>query len=127
MSLKYYLIIMSVATLVCWVAWLMVLYYINPTEAGVVGFLIFYSSFALAVLGTFSLLGFFGRVWFSKEQIIFRHLGVAFRQAVWFAILLAVSLILQSQGLLTWWNGLLLITFLTIVEFMFLSRKTAGQ
>ncbi|MFA6909034.1 MAG: hypothetical protein WC289_04070 [Patescibacteria group bacterium] len=118
---------MSVATLVCWVAWLMVLYYINPTEAGVVGFLIFYSSFALAVLGTFSLLGFFGRVWFSKEQIIFRHLGVAFRQAVWFAILLAVSLILQSQGLLTWWNGLLLITFLTIVEFMFLSRKTAGQ
>lgn len=122
MPLKYYLIFMSIATLLCWTGWGIVVSNINPTEAGGVGFVIFYLSGFLALVGTFSLLGFFLRVWFSHEQVIFRHLGISFRQAVLFALLLIVALILQGERYLTWWNMLMLVAFLTVVEFVFISK-----
>lgn len=114
---------MSTATFLCWVGWLVVLYYLNPEEAGFVGFLCFYLSLFCALVGTFSLLGFFVRVWFSREPIIFRHLGVSTRQSFWFAMLLVATLMMQGAGFLRWWNALLLIIFLIILEFFFLSRK----
>ena len=114
---------MSTSTFLCWVAWLVVLFYLNPEGAGFIGFLCFYVSLFFALLGTFSLLGFFIRVWFSREQIIFRHLGIASRQSLWFALLLVGTLIMQGSGYLRWWNALLLIFFLTVVEFFFLSRR----
>ena len=123
MSLKKYLIIMFSMTLVCWIAWLFVLYFMDPLGAGSVGFLLFYMSLFFASLGTFSLLGFFIRVWFSKEQVIFRHLGIATRQSLWFSGLIVLTLILQASEFLQWWSIVLLIIFMTLLEFFFLSRK----
>lgn len=127
MSLKKYLIFMSFLTLFCWLAWLVVLFYLNPFEAGFIGYLCFYFSLFFAFLGTFSLFGFFIRVWFSKEPVIFRHLGVSFRQSLWFAILLTTALILQGSRFLRWWNILLLVFFLTFLEFFFLSKKQTAR
>ncbi len=114
---------MSAATLFCWAAWAMVVHFINPQEAGSIGFLIFYLSLLFALIGTFSLFEFFLRVWFSHEQVIFRHLGVSFRQAILFALLLVIALILQGERFLTWWNMLLLVLFLSMLEYIFLSRS----
>jgi len=125
MSLKKYLIFMTSVTLFCWLAWLVVLFYMNPDEGGVVGFTMFYLSLFLALIGTFSLLGFFIRVWFSKETFIFRHLGVATRQSLWFSILLIVTLMFQGGGMLKWWSALLLVLFLVLMEFFFITRKVA--
>jgi hypothetical protein len=116
---------MSLLTLFCWLAWLVVLYYINPTEAGLIGFLLFYFSLFVAVFGTFSLLGFFIRVWFSKEEVIFRHLGIATRQSLWFALLLVGTLAMKGANFMRWWSILLLMLFLILLEFFFLSRKVA--
>ena len=118
---------MTLITLVCWVAWLVVLFYLNPFEAGFVGLLLFYISLFFALFGSFALLGFFLRVWFSKEQIIFRHLGIATRQSLWFSVLLVSTLLLQGSGFIRWWNILLLIIFLTLLEFFFLSRKVVHR
>ena len=103
---------MTVITLVCWIAWLIVLFYLDPEQTGLMGFLFFYVSLFFALIGTFSLLGFFARVWFSKEQVIFRHLGIATRQSLWFSMLLVGTLLLQGSGFIRWWNVLLLIIFL---------------
>ncbi|MDD5040149.1 MAG: hypothetical protein PHY34_03280 [Patescibacteria group bacterium] len=123
MSLKKYLLIMTSATLLSWVAWLVVLFYINPDDSGMVGYSLFYISLLVALVGTFSLVGFFGRVWFSREQVIFRHLGVSTRQSVWFSVLLVGSLLLQGTGYLKWWSLLFFIMLLTLLEFFFISRK----
>jgi hypothetical protein len=127
MSLKRYLILMSCMTLFCWLAWLVVLYFINPDEAGFVGFLLFYASLIVALVGTFSLFGFFLRVWFSKEEVIFRHLGVSTRQSIWFAILIVGSLLLLGVGYLRWWSELLLIMFLLLMEFFYLTGKSSRR
>lgn len=123
MSLKKYLIFTTTATLVSWIAWLIVLFYINPAEAGFIGFLLFYVSLFFALIGTFSLVGFFGRVWFTKEQIIFRHLGVSTRQSFFFAVLVVGILLLQGAGLYRWWTVISLVLLLTLLEFFFISRK----
>lgn len=123
MSLRKYLILMTSTTLICWIAWLFVLYYMDPTKAGFITFFLFYISLFLAALGTFSLLGFFIRVWFSKEKVIFRHLGVSTRQSFLFSALLAITLILQGSGYMKWWSMLFIILFLLLLEFFFLSRK----
>ncbi|MCH7492878.1 hypothetical protein IID19_04830 [Patescibacteria group bacterium] len=127
MSLKKYLLFMTSATLISWIAWLVVLFYINPVESGVIGFVFFYVSMFFALIGTFSLIGFFGRVWFTKEPIIFRHLGISTRQSLWFAILIVGTLLLQSADLYRWWSISLLIIFLTLLEFFFLSRKVVSR
>lgn len=114
---------MSLMTLVCWIAWLVVIFYMSPDESNALVFLLFYLSLFFALMGTFSLIGFFIRVWFSKDPVIFRHLGISSRQAVWFSMLLVGTLILQGSGFIRWWNVLLLILFLVMIEFFFLSSK----
>lgn len=125
MSLKKYLILMTSVTLFCWLAWLVVLYYMNPVEAGFVGFTMFYLSLFLALIGTFSLFGFFIRVWFTKETFIFKHLGIATRQSLWFSLLLITALMLQGGGMLKWWSAILLVLFLVLLEFFFVTRKVS--
>jgi hypothetical protein len=123
MSLKRYLIIMSLMTLVCWLAWVVVLFQIDPEQAGGIGLTLFYVSLLFALIGTFSLLGFFIRVWFSKEPVIYRHLGISTRQSIWFAILVVVSLLLKKADFLRWWSAGLLLIFLLLLEFFYLSRR----
>ena len=127
MSLKKYLILMTSVTVFCWLAWLVVLFYMNPEEAGLAGFAMFYASLFSTLIGSFSLLGFFLRVWFSRETLIFRHLGVATRQSMWFSALLVTALLLQGGGMLKWWSALLLVLFLILLEFFFISRKVVRR
>lgn len=118
---------MTLTTVVCWAAWAMIINITNPAEAGFWGFFFFYASLFLALAGTLSVIGFFIRKLVLKEELAFRHVAVSFRQAVLFAILVVGSLILQSKGLLTWWNILLFILVLTILEFFFISFKKQSR
>jgi len=115
---------MTVVTLICWIGWITVLFYIEPANSGFVGLLLFYVSLFFALIGTFSLLGFFFRVWFSRAEIIFQHVGIAFRQALLFSLLLVGSLLLQGMRTLTWWNAILFVISLAILELFFLTRKS---
>ena len=57
MSFRSYLIFMTLATVAAWIAWAVVLHGVDPTRSGVVGFLLFYLTFIMAVFGTISTLG----------------------------------------------------------------------
>lgn len=123
MSLKKYLFLMVFATILCWTAWSFVLFFINPRESGSVGFLFFYLSLFLGLLGIFSIVGFLLRYLFKKRDFNYDKVKVSFRQGAMFAILLTGSLFLQSQRLLVWWNILLFVFLLAIVEYYFLAKE----
>ncbi|MBU1148605.1 hypothetical protein KKI23_00790 [Patescibacteria group bacterium] len=125
MPLKRYLIGISLSTLLCWLAWVTVLYYINPESSGFIGLFCFYISLLIALVGTFALLGFFFRVWFSREEIVYKHVGISLRQSLLFSILIVGSLLLLGVELLTWWNGLLFIMGLAVFELFFLTRQSS--
>jgi uncharacterized membrane protein len=73
-------------------------------------------------VGTFSLLGFFIRFIFNKNKFASKQVLVAFRQSILLSVLVVVALFLQSLKLVSWWNLLILITFLTSGEIFFISR-----
>lgn len=120
MTLKKYLSLMSIATLISLAVLALIVFYLNPQESGWWGLSLFYISLFLTLVGIFSLLGFILRVWLTSEPV-YRQVGVAFRQAIWFAILVVFCLILQSHNWLSWWVAILAALFLSAIETLFLS------
>ncbi len=123
MTLSKYLICMAAGTLASFGAWALVLWKINPEEAGAVGVIFFYLTLFASLTGVFSLAGFFVRKLIIRNEIDFRHVAVSFRQAIFFSILISGSLFLQSLGLFSWLNVILMLFVLTILEFFFISYK----
>lgn len=121
MTLRAYIIIMSIMTGVCWVVWAYILWMINPSVTNWVGFVLFYSSLFLALVGTAALVGFLARFVALKQELAFRSVKEAFRQSFLFAILIIVSLILLSQNLFTWMNVAFLVLGLSVLEYFMLS------
>lgn len=123
MSFRAYLIMMIAATIISWVAWVTVIFSINPFETDFLGLTFFYSTLFLSLMGTISILGNIVRKKFIKDDILFRQVIVSFRQSVLFAILIVVSLILQSNEILSWWSILFLIGALAVIELFAISKK----
>lgn len=123
MSFRSYLIIMSLAAVAAWIAWAVVLHGVDPTRSGVIGFLLFYLTFIMAVFGTISILGLLIRLWRSKTELPSRMALRSFRHGILFSILLTSSLILFSQTWFRWWTMLLVVLIVTLVEMAFLSSR----
>lgn len=123
MTLRRYLLVMLIGTLGAWGAWLMVVFYLAPSSAGVMGFVFFYMSLGVAVVGTTTLVGFALRHLLHRDEVVFRQVSISFRQGVLLGIVVLLALMLQAERLLTWWNLGILLLALTIVEFFFLSMR----
>ena len=120
MDLKKFLVSMGFATLLCWLGFFTVVLSISPNEIGSLTFLLFYLILGLAVVGTITIFGFLSRKLFNKNELAFEHVIVSFRQGIWISLILIISLYLQSKQLLAWWNAVLLVLGLGLIEFFYL-------
>lgn len=123
MSFRSYLILMTLASLAAWSAWVVVLNAIDPTQSGWLGFFLFYVTFAIALFGTLSLLGIAVRLWKKQAALPARITLKAFRQALLFTALFVVSLLLFSQGWFRWWTMLLVLCIVGFIELAFASTQ----
>lgn len=123
MTLRIYLIIMFLTTIVCWVAWLYTVITIDPNLTNWIGFLLFYVSLFLSIVGTATMVGFFARFIILKQKLAFHSVKEAFRQSFLFAILIIISLILLSRDLFTWMNMAFLVIGLSVLEFFLLEYE----
>ena len=114
---------MVLGTAVCWGAWALVLIFLDPASADWLGFLLFYSSLYLALVGSFAIIGMGLRLLFAQSGGVFREVAIAFRQAFFFGFMVIAALLLQKEGLFTWWNMLLLVAALTLIELFFLAMR----
>jgi hypothetical protein len=123
MSLRVYLTIMGFGTIVAAATFFLVLFRVDPSSAGTLGFVLFYLSLFLAVAGAVSIVGFVVRVFMHRDEMLSRLVGLSFRQAVLLAAIAVGALALHARGLLSWWNSLILVAAITIVEFFFISLE----
>lgn len=123
MSLGKYILSMAIIALICWLVWGVVLYGIDPFQSGHLGLVSFYLTLFFALTTTFSVVGLVFRLWLVKQDLPVRQVATALRQGVLFSILIVGSLILLSLSILTWWNAILFIAVLGMLEFFFLSSK----
>jgi hypothetical protein len=123
MTLKNYLIFMSVMTAVSWGAFAFVAGLVDPSKTNWLGFTLFYLATFLALSGTFALLGFLFRFLFFKGEIAFRAVKLAFYQSFVLSSFAVILLILSARSLLTWFNFFLL-AFLFVVLELFVGSKS---
>jgi len=121
MTLRQYLILMTISAVFCWIIWGFVLYFVDPTVAGIMGFVFFYFSLFLSLVGTLAVLGLLLRMKFGNEELVFKTVTTSFRQGILLGLLTIGGLILKSQKLLTWWNIIFLVLDLIVMEFFFMS------
>lgn len=124
MTLRTYLALMIIASLVAWLGFGIVLLSVDPQTTSWIGVGLMYVSLIVAVTGTGSILGFIIRFLFLKHELIARSVLVAFRQGFLMAVLVAGILFLFSHSLFNALNVGLLIVALTALEFFLLSIET---
>lgn len=98
---------------------------IDPKATGLVGYVFFYFSLFLALVGTFSVIGFIIRKRVVKdEMVVFHHVRHTFRQGLLISLLILIALVMQQFKLLTWLTGILIILlFLVLESIIFANRK----
>ncbi len=122
MTLRNYLIGMIASVILCFVAWISILLNVNPFETNWRGFSLFYLSLFFTLVSFFTLLAFFIRCKISKHPA-FSLVGVSFRQGILFSVVLTGALALQGFKMLNWWNGVLLLFIVLVVEFYFIRQE----
>jgi hypothetical protein len=124
MTLRQYLILMSLGAMLCWIAWFFVILSGPPAEATFVGFLFFYLSLGLALMGTLSVVVFLiRRLTLKNDELIFRHVRKTFRQSILASLMVIIMLILLAASLLKWWSLLLLVLIWSTLEVIIFSGR----
>lgn len=115
---------MTGGTALAWTAVYLIVTSVDPFKAPLAVFVVFYASLFLALTGAFSVIGFILRIALLRQQLVVsRHVAISFRQSLLLAALVSFALYLNSKELLTWWNALIIVAALTVLEFFFISTK----
>lgn len=124
MTLGTYLIGISVSTVLCWAAWVLTLFNLDPSNAGTWGFLSFFTSLLFALIGTLTIIGFYLRIWFSQNEYYYENITISFRQAILASISIMGLLVLQALKILNIFDGVLFVLSIILLESYFLARRT---
>lgn len=122
MSHSRYLSFIALAGSFSWIGFGLVLFKLNPFESLGMSLSLFFITFFLALVCTFSLVGFYVRLFLNRNEIYYHHINISLRQGFLLSILATIALGLQLLGVLTWWTGLLLVFCMTLLEFYSMLR-----
>lgn len=123
MSHVKYLTIIGIAGGFSWLGWIIILYKLNPFESTVMALVFFFITFFIALMATFTLLGFYLRVWVYKNEIYYNHINISLRQGILLSFIVVISLGFQLLGVLNWLSGLLLVAAILLIESYFSLRN----
>lgn len=123
MTLRQYLLALSFGTASAIAAAAIVIFAIDPVTAGNVAFATLYITLGAACVGLVTIVGTLWRVRKNNSEDVGDAVARSLRQGVFLAFLALVALYLSAHGYLTIWTALLLVAFITLVEFFFLAAK----
>ncbi|QQS60558.1 hypothetical protein IPN41_01080 [Candidatus Falkowbacteria bacterium] len=121
MTLRSYLMVMTIGTLIFWLALGLFIINIDPMATNWMGIGLFYLILIFAITGTGAIVGFIIRFFALKQEMVTQSVIIAFRQALLAAVLVTSVLFLFSQDLFSWLNVFLLFCALSGLEFFLLS------
>lgn len=118
-----YLISIAIATLFGWASFAVVLFKLSPFTSTTLALSLFYASLFIALSGTFSLLIHLLRAGLSRGQAGPVQINTAVRQGTLLSLMVCVATAFQRLRVLTWWDGILLLAIVLLIEFYFSSRE----
>lgn len=96
--------------------------FLSPEKGGVV-IALYYISFFIFIAGFSTIINFFIRRWWMHNEVVFGNIKSSMRQGTLFSIFLTSLLLLSSMKLLTWWDALIVVFSLFLVELYFKTRS----
>ena len=123
MTLKSYIWGIRIITLISLVALGAVVYYIDPENSSLIGILLFYLVAFFVLSGIFNLILIFLRRKLLGNEMAVKNIDLSFRQGILLAVMIIAIMILQSYQMLIWWDALLVVAGVFLVELYFLSRE----
>lgn len=123
MTLRAYIWGMRIITLFSLFSLGAVAFYINPEGSGIVGICMFYLVAFFVLSGIFNLFLLFVRRKILGDELAAKNIQLSFRQGILLSVMFLIILILQSYQMLIWWDVLLVIAGIFLVELYFLSRE----
>lgn len=115
------------SAVIFWGIWLLIVSWIDPSQAHIVGFTLFFLAFFLSVASTMSVFGYLLRRLISPNQLAAYRVRSSLRQGVWLGLLLDLLLFLQLQRLLRWWVTLIIIILFLSLELLFLTYDKSAE
>lgn len=121
MTVRLFVLGSFVTTLIAWGVWALIINWIDPIEAGVIGFALFFLLLFLAVASTTALVGYGLRRLLFASRFAVRHVQPSLRQGIWLGVFFDLLLFLQLHRLLRWWMILIIVFVFVFLELLFLS------
>lgn len=115
MSIKAELWGLVISGLLCWIGFVMTVVGSNP-GTGTAALASFYISLFIGILSLLTVAGYAVRYYRSHSEAKYRAMQTSFRQGVLASGVVIGLLLMQSARLLAWWDILLLIVIVTLVE-----------
>ncbi|HCP08591.1 MAG TPA: hypothetical protein DIT25_02215 [Candidatus Moranbacteria bacterium] len=113
---------MRIVTLFSIIALILIVKFVDPETSGLIGKLLFYLVFLVAFTGIFNLTLLWFRRKMTDAETAHINVGLSFRQGLLLALFATGILLMQSFRVLVWWDGLLLLAGIFLIELYFLSR-----
>ena len=123
MTLKAYVWGMRLVALFSIIALVFVIMNIDPETAGAIGIVLFYLVLFFVLSSVLNLILLRIRKKIINDDNAFKNVKLSFRQGILLAILAIGLLVFQSFNMLVWWDGLLLLGAIFLIEFYFLSKE----
>ena len=124
MTFRTYSFFIAVASILAWIAWIIICTSTDPINASRLQFFFFYLSLACALIGTLSLFGTMIRLWRYKDVLISRHVTRSLRQAILLTCIVITSLILLAKNVFSFGSMFALIFSISLIEYLFLTSST---
>ncbi len=121
MTIKTFISGASLCAIVGLTIWLLVLFFLDPTQAGTLGYVLFFLSLFLTVASVASLIGFGLRRVLRVQQLAAYSVRSALRQGIMLALFVCILLILVRLRVYQWWVAVILTIFFVSAELIFFS------
>ncbi len=123
MTLQSYLWGLRIGTIISFAAFCAVIFFTDPVDVGNIAFFLFYLTFFLAITGISILV--MTWVWrkMAHSMLTLGELGMAVRQGILIGVLATVLIGMQQAKVLVWWDALLVIGMIFLVEFYFITKQ----
>jgi len=123
MTLREYIGLLAIGSITAIAAWLLVLFFFDPVQSGMISIVAFYLSLFIAIIGVATSIGTSLRVVRFPKRDIADIVHISLRQAILFAVLIESALYLVRLEALRWWIFLIVLFILSFVEYLFLLKQ----
>jgi len=96
---------------------------LDPYSEELLALVLFIVSLFFFISSVLSLVGYFLRIAFYRNELFLNHFNVSLRQGIILGICICALMGLQIIRTLTWWNGLIVVIISFLIELYFVAKE----